>query len=62
VAAPTLSRKKSPVPEVRCANCGHAETQHGRSGTKPCLATVGELANIGFCACDEFRPEAKKAA
>jgi hypothetical protein len=62
VAAPTLSRKKSAVPEVRCANCGHTETQHGRTGTRPCLATVGELADIGFCACDEFKPGKIRAA
>jgi hypothetical protein len=47
---------------VHCANCGHTENEHGRSGTKPCLATVGHLADLGFCLCDEFRPKAKKAA
>jgi hypothetical protein len=50
------------MPEVRCANCGHSETEHGRTGTRPCLATIGALPELGFCPCDEYRPKAVRAA
>src|SRR5215831_4245858 len=62
VAAPIPSRSKKTQPEVLCATCGHAELEHGRTGTRPCLASVGELADLGFCRCDEFRPKAQRAA
>jgi len=42
--------------------CGHLESQHGYTGTRPCLATVGNLLNPDFCSCDEFRPKVAKAA
>jgi hypothetical protein len=62
VAAPILTRSKKVEPEVRCANCGHPETEHGRTGTRPCLATVGDLSDLGFCACDDFRPKGRRSA
>jgi hypothetical protein len=62
VAAPTLSRNKKAQPEVRCVNCGHPEQEHGRTGTRPCLATVGDISDLGFCACDDFRPKVQRAA
>ncbi len=43
-----------------CANCGHLESEHGRTGTRPCLAAVGP--DRMFCECDEFRPKTAKAA
>jgi hypothetical protein len=42
-----------------CA-CGHSETEHGRTGTRPCLAAVGP--DRSFCTCDEFHPDQLKAA
>jgi hypothetical protein len=38
------------------------EQEHGRTGTRPCLATVGDLADLGFCTCDEFRPKVRRVA
>ncbi len=59
------SVQRDPVnrgPEEKCANCGHPEREHGATGTRPCLATVGNLLNPDFCSCDEFRPKLVKAA
>ncbi len=47
---------------MKCAKCGHAESEHGATGTRPCLAAVGELADRDFCACDEYRPKIARAA
>jgi hypothetical protein len=41
--------------EIRCANCNHLEREHGTTGTRPCLAMVGDLLDRDFCPCDEFR-------
>jgi len=43
-----------------CANCGHPESEHGTTGTRPCLATVGR--ERLFCTCDEFHPNTAQAA
>jgi hypothetical protein len=45
---------------LACANCGHTEIEHGRTGTRPCLAVVGD--DRHFCSCDEFQPKRLKAA
>ena len=42
------------VKPMACVNCGHTELEHGQTGTRPCLATVGQ--DRSFCPCDEFRP------
>jgi len=55
VATPISSAKP-----VVCAKCGHPESDHGKTGTRPCLAAVG--ADRSFCPCDEFRPKTLKAA
>jgi len=55
VAAPISTVKQSV-----CVNCGHTEAEHGQTGTRPCLATVGD--DRSFCPCDEFRPKKLKAA
>ncbi|SPF53025.1 hypothetical protein SBA4_5390005 [Candidatus Sulfopaludibacter sp. SbA4] len=49
-------------PENRCAHCGHLESEHGTTGTHPCLAMVGDLVDRDFCPCDAFRPKLSKAA
>ena len=53
-AIPSRSKR---APENPCANCGHPETEHGTTGTRPCLAAVGEFPNRDFCRCDHFRPQ-----
>ena len=50
------------TPDRKCANCGHTESEHAGTGTRPCLAMVGDLVERAFCACDEFRAKAAKAA
>jgi hypothetical protein len=49
-------------PERVCAGCGHTESQHGATGTKPCLAMVGDVLVRDFCPCDQFREQLSKAA
>jgi len=49
-------------PERRCRTCRHPESEHGTTGTRPCLAMVGDLLARQFCACDEFRTAMSKAA
>jgi hypothetical protein len=56
-----MPNKKS-EPEVRCAACHHLESEHGKTGTHPCLAMVGELLAREFCRCDQFRTAVRKAA
>jgi hypothetical protein len=56
------SRSKGQEIERECANCGHRESEHGITGTRPCLATVGSIFDPDFCPCDEFRPKVAKAA
>jgi hypothetical protein len=46
----------------RCVRCGHLESQHGRSGLRPCLAVVGEVGKREFCACDELLVKTAVAA
>ena len=48
--------------EIRCGKCKHLESEHGTTGMRPCLATVGSLPDRDFCPCDEFRPRVAKAA
>jgi hypothetical protein len=52
--------KPQPEPERLCV-CNHLESEHGTSGTRPCLATVGDLLNRDFCTCDELRTGVAKA-
>jgi len=47
---------------ITCAKCGHTEAEHGNTGTRPCLASVGNPLDPDFCNCDEFRPKVAKAA
>ena len=47
---------------VRCAGCGHSESEHARNGARPCLAAVGELLERELCNCEEFRVGAAMAA
>jgi len=42
------------TPVARCTVCRHLETQHGKTGTRPCLAMVGPLLRRDFCSCDRF--------
>ena len=58
----TRAIPKKPEPENRCAQCRHLESEHGTTGTRPCLAAVGDLVDRDFCACDSFRPKFSKAA
>jgi hypothetical protein len=48
--------------EVRCAVCKHLESEHGTSGTRPCLSMVGDLLQREFCACDHFQAGMTMAA
>jgi hypothetical protein len=56
------SNAKSKETEARCTVCGHLESEHATTGTRPCLATVGELLVRDFCSCDVFRLKVAKAA
>ncbi|HTS66212.1 MAG TPA: hypothetical protein VMH28_29515 [Candidatus Acidoferrales bacterium] len=47
---------------MRCARCHHLEAEHGKTGTRPCLAMVGDLLEREFCSCDEFQVRLSKAA
>jgi hypothetical protein len=62
MATPMHSRFKGQEAERECANCTHGESEHGTTGTRPCLAVVGTLLDPDFCPCDEFRPRVAKAA
>ena len=46
------------APAARCAVCRHAESEHGKTGTRPCLAMVGSLLRREFCACDRYQSKA----
>ena len=46
---------------ARCAVCRHPESDHGRTGSRPCLAMVGRLHHRDFCACDRFEPQIRAA-
>jgi hypothetical protein len=54
--------KKDLKAQPRCAVCGHLESEHGATGTRPCLAMAGELLERNFCSCDFFVAKAAKAA
>jgi hypothetical protein len=56
-----MSTVSSP-PEVRCVSCHHLESEHGKTGTRPCLAMVGDLLTREFCRCDNFHVAVSKAA
>ena len=49
-------------PVARCLACGHLDREHGATGTRPCLAMVGDLLDRDFCRCDKLRVEMSKAA
>lgn len=48
------SHSKLQEPVEHCIRCGHLESEHGRSGTRPCLAMVGDLLDRRFCKCDRL--------
>jgi len=54
MAATTESRRAKET-VMRCAVCRHLESEHGMTGTRPCLATVGPLLSRDFCPCDRFQ-------
>ncbi len=56
------AQKPEHSPELVCAACGHLESQHGATGSKPCLAMTGELLAREFCPCDRFIADWSKAA
>ena len=63
MAKPTqTARKAEQSPEVLCASCGHTESQHGTTGSRPCLAMTGDLLAREFCSCDRFTAKMPKAA
>jgi len=47
---------RQPESDRRCASCNHLRSEHGTTGTRPCLAMTGDLLTRNFCSCDEFRP------
>ena len=53
------SRSKRGEPVERCVRCGHLESEHGRTGTRPCLAMIGYLLDRHFCPCDELETTAE---
>ena len=55
-----MSNPKPPDP--LCARCHHPESEHGKTGTHPCLSMVGTLLDRDFCTCDQFRLPLRKAA
>ncbi len=60
---PGSNRSRQAKPEERqCGRCGHLESQHGVTGSRPCLATVGTLLDSDFCPCDQFEPKVAQAA
>ena len=60
--ATNIRKAAKKEPERRCRTCRHLESEHGTTGTHPCLAMVGDLLDRQFCACDEFRTAMSKAA
>ena len=48
--------------ETLCVSCGHTESQHGTTGSRPCLAMSGDLVAREFCVCDHFSVAMPKAA
>jgi hypothetical protein len=57
-----IPNKKDPKAQPRCAACGHFESEHGATGTRPCLVMVGELLDRNFCSCDNFVAKVAQAA
>jgi hypothetical protein len=57
-----MGAKGPKTPEPKCERCGHLESEHGQSGTRPCLAMVGDLLNRKFCRCNRFKALLRKAA
>jgi hypothetical protein len=47
--------KVSNPPEVLCIRCHHPESEHGKTGFRPCLAMVGDLLTREFCKCNQFQ-------
>src|SRR5215472_13906421 len=62
VAKPKPKPSRPLLTEVRCAKCKHLESEHGRTGLRPCLAMVGDLLDRDFCTCNEFRVAIGRAA
>ena len=58
----SVPSKKDSRTQPRCAMCDHFESEHGATGTRPCLAMVGELLVRNFCSCDNFVAKVAKAA
>ncbi|HJZ98112.1 MAG TPA: hypothetical protein VKE70_16495 [Candidatus Solibacter sp.] len=57
-----MAVKPSNPPEVLCARCHHPESEHGKTGFRPCLAMVGDLVKREFCPCNAFKVPLRKAA
>ena len=51
-------RSKDRRPAKRCIYCGHLESEHGSTGTRPCLAMIGDLLDRRFCPCDDLKTAA----
>jgi hypothetical protein len=59
---PGKSQHRRHESEHRCRKCGHLESEHAKTGTRPCLAMVGDLLHREFCSCDQFRVAIATAA
>jgi hypothetical protein len=54
--------KKQNITVHLCARCRHPESDHGKTGSRPCMAVIGELGKREFCPCDKFCDHAALAA
>ena len=52
---PSHHRSNWREPVERCIRCGHLASEHGKTGTRPCLAMIGDLLDRAFCPCDELQ-------
>ena len=55
-------RPKWLEPVKRCLQCGHLESEHGKTGTRPCLAVIGNGGDRQFCPCDELKTSAARGS
>ena len=62
MARPTHAAREGEPPVEKCSRCGHLETEHGTTGSRPCLAMKGDLLHREFCQCDAFHGKLGKAA
>jgi hypothetical protein len=53
-------RSKWLEPVKHCLQCGHLESEHGKTGTRPCLAVIGNGVDRQFCPCDELKTSAAR--